>query len=88
MQRMNQYTETLDFYSNFPVLIKKVQRINLSDKAKLLSFDVKNLFSSIPIAHLKSVLQKLLVHIKINHLHIKASTELIKLFLDQNYFKF
>jgi hypothetical protein len=69
-------------------LVSKIKNIVVPPKALLVSFDIVNLFPSIPIPDLKSILKKLLhVHVP-SPLEISELSQLIDISLDQNYFRF
>jgi Reverse transcriptase (RNA-dependent DNA polymerase) len=69
-------------------LVSKISGIPVPPNAVLVSFDIVNLFPSVPILELKSILNKLL------HKHVPSPLErselshLLNISLDQNYFRF
>lgn len=69
-------------------LITKIEPLHLPPSAKLVSFDVKSLFTSVPVKELKQILKDLVSNSSLNN---QAQTELLSLLnicIEQNYFSF
>ena len=69
-------------------LVNKIENIKLTENSKLISFDVTNLFPSVPIKETIILVEKLLT---LNHVHLIKKQEIMNLLtvcLEQNYFEF
>ena len=86
-------TENTNFLAKYSVknsteLINKIKNINLADNAKLISFDVTNLFPSVPIIDTLVLLEKLLDSQNLNYIKKQEILESVKTCLNQNCFEF
>lgn len=87
---INHYTQ---FTAKFQIknsinLIKEIENIKLPDNAKLISFDVSNLFPSIPIQETIILVEKLLTLKNVNIIKKQEILDTLKTCLEQNYFEF
>lgn len=67
----NYVTESIDFWTKFSVKSSidrshKPKNLFLPNNAKLISFGVKSLFTSIPIVEIKDILQEQLYSVNLN----------------------
>lgn len=62
--------------------------VDIPNNAKFASFDVKNLFSSIPPLETVEIIQNKLLSNKSNPLIAQDIINLLKICLEQNYFQF
>lgn len=69
-------------------LIQKIKNINVPPNSTLVSFDIKNLYPSVPIPDLKNILSLLLASKIPSPLEREELTTLINICLEQNYFLF
>ena len=69
-------------------LTQALQHLNIQNSYKLVSFDVKNLFLSIPLSDLKIILEKLINSNIIDPSRNNHIRQLLDLCLNQNYFIF
>ena len=86
-------TQYTDFSTKFQIknsieLIKKIEFIKLPNNAKVISFDVTNLFPSIPVQDTITLVEKLLTSKNTDIIIKQDILEVLKICLDQNYFEF
>lgn len=62
--------------------------VNIPKNAKLVSFDVVNLFPSVPINKCKGIIKNVVWKSKIDSLRKSDLTSSISMCMDQNYFLF
>ncbi|XP_069701805.1 metacaspase-2-like [Periplaneta americana] len=79
----NQYTIT-----NTKQIIKKLQKLKTTSNTKILSLDVTNLYTNIPIDETINIIIKKLNEAQLDNNIIQQITHLLKTSLKQNYFKF
>jgi hypothetical protein len=69
-------------------LIEDLDNFELPSNATLVSFDVKSLFTSVPVQELKTILRNRILSCSIPLIKITELLDLISICLEQNYFKF
>lgn len=69
-------------------LVNKIKDITLPNNAKLVSFDVANLFPSIPLKDTVKLVEKLLVNNNVNSVKKQELVNALEACLEQNYFEF
>jgi hypothetical protein len=69
-------------------LIQKIKNINVPPNSTLVSFDIKNLYPSVPIPDLKNILSLLITSKISSPLEREELTNLTDICLEQNYFLF
>lgn len=69
-------------------MINKVKNLHLPNNSKLISFDVTNLFPSIPPHETIILVKKMLYDKNVNVIIINEILHLLEICLDQNYFQF
>lgn len=69
-------------------LVNKIKNINLPQNSKFISFDVTNLFPSIPIVDTIKLVNKLLIKNNVNFIKKQEILDILTECLKQNYFEF
>lgn len=69
-------------------LIQNIELVNIPKNGKFISFDVQNLFPSIPPAEVLILVEKLLISNNVNYIVKQDILDLLTICLDQNYFEF
>ena len=69
-------------------LIDSLKNLTIPYNAKLVSFDVKNLFTNIPVEEVTEIIERTLITNKTPPAVIIETLDLLKTCTDQNYFKF
>lgn len=85
----NKFTHTI---KNSTDLINKLKNFKLNKNSKLVSFDIKNLYTNIPINQTLDFIKKHLInfqdHNKLNILEINSFIGLLEIVCNQNFFTF
>ena len=86
-------TKYCNFKSKFSIknsfeLVENIKNINIPNNAKLISFDVQNLFPSIPPNETLILVEELLTKNNTNYIIKQDILEALSVCLDQNYFEF
>ena len=86
-------SENTNFSSRFAIknsieLVNKIKHLKLPTKAKLISFDVTNLFPSIPIENTILIIENLLTKNNTPFIKKQEILNLLTIVLEQNYFEF
>lgn len=74
--------------TNTTELINKLENVKITENTKLVSFDVKDLYPSIPVTDTLNIVHKTLVNKTKNTELAIQLTNTLKVTLEQNYFKF
>jgi hypothetical protein len=73
---------------NSKMLMNDLKQLEVHLNIKACSFDIKNMYTSIPIDKLTNIIHRLLKHNNIPDEHIHEIITLTKVILDQNYFQY
>jgi hypothetical protein len=73
---------------NSKMLMNSLKQLEVHPNVKVCSFDIKNMYTSIPINKLVNIIHRSLTHNNIPDEHIHEITTLTKVILDQNYFQY
>jgi hypothetical protein len=73
---------------NSKILMNDLKQLEVHSNIKACSFDIKNMYTSIPIDKLTNIIHRLLTHNNIPDEHIHEIIILTKVILDQNYFQY
>jgi hypothetical protein len=73
---------------NSETLMHSLKQTNIQSNTKMCSFDIKNMYTNLPLNELINIIHRALTHNNIPDNHENEIITLVKVILSQNYFQF